>query len=143
MSSLFHWLPFHTWRGLLGMVVEVFYWDGCDILGGPHVWHIAWIYSIILLYLGISLKGEVVGTLLAILRGVYWFIQWSFYIVKTLIHSYFLGFFSFCWRFRTYYFGVWLLYLAHSSMELVSLGFTYVDWLHASPRLLFIFGGWQ
>jgi hypothetical protein len=42
--------------------------------------------------LGISLEGELVETLLAILRGVYFSISWSFGMVKTLIRPYLLGF---------------------------------------------------
>jgi hypothetical protein len=68
--------------------MEAFYWEACGILGGPHMWHITCIYLVILLYLGISLEGELVETLLAILGGVYLFISWSFGMVKTLIRPY-------------------------------------------------------
>jgi hypothetical protein len=70
----------------------IFYWEACGILGGQHVWHITCIYLVILLYLGISLEGELLETLLAILGGVYLFISWCFGMVKTLILPYLHGF---------------------------------------------------
>jgi hypothetical protein len=105
--------------------MEAFYWEACGILGGPHVWHITCIYLVILLYLGISLEGELVETLLAILGGVYLFISWSFGMVKTLIRPYLpwicfvggcpltiLGFDYFIFLWTTFYF--WRLVMEHS-----------------------------
>jgi hypothetical protein len=56
------------------------------------MWHIACIYLVILLYLGVPLEGKLVDTLLAILGGVYFIISWSFGMVKTLIRHYLIGF---------------------------------------------------
>jgi hypothetical protein len=56
------------------------------------MWYIACIYLVMLLYLGISLEGELVEPLLPILGGVYFMISWSFGMVKTLIRPYLLEF---------------------------------------------------
>jgi hypothetical protein len=61
-------------------------------LGGSYVWHITCIYLVILLYLGISLEGELVETIIPIIGGVYLFVSWNFGMVKTLIHPYLFGF---------------------------------------------------
>ena len=86
------------------VIIEAFYWEARGILGGPHTWHIACIYLVILIYLDISLEGEFVETLLSILGGVYLFISWSFGMVKALIHPYLLDLFD--WRLSTYCFVV-------------------------------------
>jgi hypothetical protein len=57
-----------------------------------HMWHIACIYLVFLLYLSIFFEGALMETVLAILGGLCFIISLSFGMVKTPIGSYLLGF---------------------------------------------------